>query len=321
MKKIIVSLFVFYIFTTGNAQNITKIQVAGSVASTSTSSPILSGAYSYLPMILNPAGPISKDVEIHYSGLASGDSVVVWSDVTGLQGKYVGVSSSWFTIPRKSSSPSSFVNGQATYGFRVANSSDSLVFQFRFSSIPTGAVNIYVGIKRNGSSTLLGNKPTINFAGVNVFQSVRRSYKWTGAVDSIWQTAGNWEPTRSSTHDSDYIIFDNTNSQLVNVPYNAGQFTQTISKLLITPYTDVRFSNYTKSNGAQAKSTLKIQDLYNRPLYATDYCRLGFSGTDTLEIELQIGADCYFYANTIYTDNRFGKGGCLQLSSRSTFRT
>jgi hypothetical protein len=317
MKKIILSLIVFCFFVAGKTQNITKIHVAGTAESTSTLSPVIQPASSFYKMVTNPASPISKDVEIHYSGLASGDSVVIWADVTGVQGKNSSISSSWFTIPRKPTSPTSWSNGQGTYGFTVSNAADSLVFQFRFTSIPTSAVNIYVGIKRNGSTTLLNNRPSINFSNTNQFIAVRRSYKWTGAVDSVWQTAGNWEPTRTSVHDSDYLIFDNTNSQLVNIPYNGGKFTQTISKLLINRYSDVRFSNYTKSNGSLAKSTINVSGLYQYGWFM-DFARMGFSGTDTLEIEVQNGGGIYVYNSVLYTNNKFGTGGCLVLSSYNT---
>ncbi len=317
MKKIILSLFVSSLIVAANAQNITKIHVAGTAENISTSSPTISAAQTWAKMITNPVSPISKDVEIHYSGLASGDSIVIWSDVAGVQGKNSSISSSWFTISRKPTLPSTWSNGQGTYGFRVSNAADSLVFQFRFTSIPTSAVNIYVGVKRSGSTTLLSNRPTINFSSSSVFAAIRRSYKWTGATDSVWQTASNWEPQRSSIHDSDYLIFDNTNRKLVNVPYNGGQFSETISKLLFTPFSDIRFSNYTKTNGSLAKSTLKVSSLYSEGFYASE-ARVGFSGTDTLEIELQASATNNLWGTTFYTNNEFGKGGALQLSTKNS---
>ncbi len=305
------SIIIFYSF----AQNITKIHVAGAAASTSTASPTITPATSFAPMVTNPASPISKQVEIHYSGLTAGDSIVVWGNTTGIQGRNSTVSSSWFTIPRKSVSPTSWSNGQGTYGFGVPNAADSLVFQFRFTTVPSTA-QIYIGIKRSGSSTLLSNRPTINF-GTNSIQSIRRSYKWTGAIDSIWQTAGNWEPSRNILHDSDYIVIDNTNPQLLNVPYNSGQFTETISKLFVSAYSDVRFSNYTKSNGLLAKSTLKISSLYSKGMYF-DEARIGFSGTDTLELELQMSGSSSLFKTVFYTDNGYGSGGCFQLSNKNT---
>ena len=266
-------------------------------------------------IITNPVSPISKDVEVFYTGLTSGDSIIIWSSVSGLQARNVNVSSTWFDVPRKLVSAGTFVNGMATYGFELSNvnSTDSFKFNFRIPTTLSASGILFVAIKESGATTAIQRR-NISVANPTV---IRRSYKWTGAVDSVWQTAGNWEPSRSSVHDSDYLIFDNVDRQIVHVGYQGAQFTQTISKLLVTQNTNVCFSNYTKSNGSSAKSTIKISNLYSSGL-ATSSGKVGFAGTDTLEIELQSGATWGISWCKFYTLNTRGTGGCFQLSCYNT---
>ena len=213
-------------------------------------------------IITNPASPISKQIEMFYSGLTAGDSIIIWSSVSGIQARNESISSSWFDVPRKVSSPGTYVNSMATYGFELTNinTTDSVIFNFRIPTTLSGSGLLFVAIKESGATTAIQRK---NVSVINP-TSIRRAYRWTGAIDSVWQTAGNWEPARNSVHDSDYLIFDNVNRQIVHVGYQGAQFTQTISKLLVTQNSNICFSNYTKNNGSAAKSTIKVSNIYSR---------------------------------------------------------
>jgi len=93
------------------------------------------------------------------------------------------------------------------------------------------------------ASTLVSR---ITFIAVLVLMTVlatsltfgQATYTWTGAIDTNWQSSGNWSPTRTSPNIADTLVFDgaqtNQPSDTINV---------TVARMLFTGFVQINMAN------------------------------------------------------------------------------
>ena len=335
----IIAVMVFAIKT--QAQSFSYYAIAGNTGYVSAGTGVTNA---YVMWYSNNAGTgSSKDIHIALSGAGSGDSIIFIANNTEFKARAKAKSTTWFNVVNQSlanvNNTGSGTNVQRGVSLTTGDTAlDVEIRCDRTTSHSSYSQQIYILIKKSGStantSKYLRIFPYI-IAQSNIF-------KWNGDNNSSFHTATNWSPSRSTPSTSDVLIFDNAVPKKVQILYNSGQFSQTIEQIMITANTKIRFVNYTGSNGAAAKSTLKLNsgNNQNRIMYDWDQTlgmnanylyngnsgdvgdldlgvasELGVSGTDTIQIEFLNGAffSNNFYSPTIRTYNTEGNGACLKL--------
>lgn len=322
------------------SQSFSYYTIAGNQSYTAAGSTVTDA---YVMWYSNNAGTgTSKDIHLTFTGVGNGDSILFLANNTEFKARAKAKSTSWFNIVNQTVANVNKSGGSNVQrGVSLVSGDTALDIEIRTdrTTSHTGySQEVYILIKKSGS-----NANTTKYLRIFPYIIAQANiYKWAGDNNASFHTATNWSPSRSTPSTSDVLIFDNAVPKKVQILYNSGQFTQTIEQIMITANTKIRFVNFRGSNGALAKSTLKVNsgNNQNRIMYDWDQnlgmnanylyngnsgdvgdidlgynSELGVSGTDTIQLEFLNGA---FFSNnyftpTIRTYNTEGNGACLKL--------
>lgn len=287
------ALCFFSFFAKTNAQSITSFSSAGIYEGNTLTGSAMYG-YNLAPRwFVNATGGNYDSVVLTLSGFSAGDSILIWgmnpngsatATWTNFQVRNRQTNSTWYDI--KTSAGTNYVtykSGMVCYGIEPGNGKSRVVFDFKTKYNNTSTTSndrLIIAIKSSGATNTKGS--LIEFFPIVI--PYRNAYRWSGAKGANWQTATNWTPNRTSVKDSDILVIQQINPAEINIPYNSGQFKQTITSLILDYSCTAVLTNYSNGNGAADKSVLNFTN------YAPDASlnlmwnsSFSIGGTDSIE--------------------------------------
>lgn len=331
--KQFVSLVLFSTSLLAKSQSISHITVAGAMSKTTTSSGITNARMSWYSN--NGGSGTSKEIYLNLDNPGNGDSLIVIGNSTDFKARIFSKSSNFIQIINQSVSNVNNTGGTTIQrGFAISSTDTAVSLEIKSDITSSTSGEIYLLYKPIGSSVNTSKYVQL-FPESNAKSKV---YRWIGTNNGNFHTPANWSPSRTTPSTSDVLIFDHVGLKAIEVLYNGGQFTQTVEQIMTTLNTKVVLVNYRGSNGALAKSTLKVNSGNNldRLVYYTDQtlgedknfaynngvgdfdisdaAEFMIGGTDTIQIEFNSGACIATSPNIdIKTINDFGNGACLKF--------
>ncbi|MCE1190151.1 MAG: endonuclease [Ignavibacteria bacterium] len=165
--------------------------------------------------------------------------------------------------------------------------------------------NVGTGSSQNYLTALAGTASVSTPSG-NV-------YTWTGSSSSVFSLAANWSPARSTTSNTDVLVFNSGTSH-----YVSGIATQSIGQLMISNNTAVKFY-------ASSAATLTIAGGSGADLSIAGGSSLSLKGTTAMTINFPTGTTASI-AGTVVLDSAAHKltaadANAVTFQSGSTFIT
>jgi hypothetical protein len=331
--KQFVNLVLFSTSLLAKSQSISHITVAGAMSKTTTSSGITNARMSWYSN--NGGSGTSKEIYLNLDNPGNGDSLIVIGNSTDFKARIFSKSSNFIQIINQSVSNVNNTGGTTIQrGFAISSTDTAVSLEIKSDITSSTSGEIYLLYKPIGSSVNTSKYVQL-FPESNAKSKV---YRWIGTNNGNFHTPANWSPSRTTPSTSDVLIFDHVGLKAIEVLYNGGQFTQTVEQIMTTLNTKVVLVKYRGSNGALAKSTLKVNSGNNldRLVYYTDQtlgedknfaynngvgdfdisdaAEFMIGGTDTIQIEFNSGACIATSPNIdIKTINDFGNGACLKF--------
>jgi len=341
MKKLLLLGLNLTAVLTSFSQSISHVTVAGAMPKTALANSVNNSRMTWYSN--NGGTGTSKEIYLNLTGVSNGDSLIVIGNNSDFKARIASKSLTWMNVISQTVANVNNTGGTSVQrGFGLSSGDTSVSLEIRTDNTSsTGSNEIYVLYKPSGSS--VNTTQYLRLFPETVAKS--NIYRWVGTTSASFHTASNWSPARTTPSTSDVLIFDHVGIKPVEILYNSGQFTQTVEQIMVTCNTQAHWINYRGSNGAQAKSTLKInsgnqlerfeyywdqtlgEDKNQTYSYGSgDFdmssgANLIIAGTDT--IQLEFNTDAYF-SNAMYcefrTTNDYGNGACLKLFANSNLK-